>query len=123
MPKWVLNPEEEMLRGLKPAQVKAVRAIADGKTDLDAGEMARVAEGLRQEAKRIDAAAVEKAKVKRGCQKLISGTLFKHEVASRSHPLKGDVVRAKYPMAKHPEFYGTTNHKEKVDIKVGPLEA
>ena len=122
MPKWVLNPEEEMLRGLRPAQVRAVRALYEGECDLDAGEMARVAEGLRQAAKLIDNKAVDKARVRKGKQKLISGVLFKNVPAHQTDRTKGDVIREKYPKDKFPELYGTTNHKETVEIKVGPIQ-
>ena len=123
MPKFVLNPEEEMLRGLKPAQVRAIRRLWEGLTDLDAGQLCRVAEGMRQGAKLIDAHALTKVRLRKGQQRIISGTTFTHEPAHEVERLKGEVVREKYPKAKHPQLYGFTNHKEKVDIKVGPLEA
>ena len=123
MAKWVLNPEEEMLRGLRPAQVRAVRRLWQGLTDLDAGELCRVAEGMRQAAKLIDAHALTRVRLRKGGQKLISGTTFTHEPAHEAERLKGEVVREKYPRAKHPQLYGVTNHREKVAITVGPIEA
>ena len=39
MAKFVLNPEEELLRGLRPAQVRAIRRLWEGLTDLNAGEL------------------------------------------------------------------------------------
>ena len=123
MAKFVLNPEEALLRGLTPAQVRAIRRLHEGDCDLNAGELARVAAGLREEAKLIEAKGVKKARVKKGKQRLISGTLFTHKPAHETERLKGDVIRLKYPKAKHPELYGVTQHKEAVDIKVGPVEA
>ena len=123
MAKFVLDPEEELLRGLTPAQVRAVRRIYEGQSDLDAGGLARFAAGCREVAKLCDTLAVGKAKVKKGKQRLILGVLFKHVAAHETERLKGDVVRLKYPKARHPALYGVTQHKETVDIKVGPVEA
>ena len=123
MAKFVLNPEEELLRGLTPAQVRAIRRIYEGQSDLDAGGLARFAAGCREVAKLCDTLAIGKVRLRKGKQRLILGVLFEHKLAHESERLKGDVVRLKYPKVKHPELYGITQHKEAVDIKVGPVEA
>ena len=80
-----------------------------------------IAAGLREAAKLCDTLAVGKAKVKKGKQRLILGVLFKRVAAHETERLKGEVVRLKFPKAKHPELYGITQHKETVEIKVGPV--
>ena len=121
MAKFVLDPEEELLRGLTPAQVRAIRRLYEGDCDLNAGELARVAAGFREAAKRCDVLAVEKANVKKGKSRLILGALFTHRPAHETDRLQGDAIRKQYPKAKHPELYGVTQHKETVDIKVGTV--